>query len=101
MTTSQRVRISLAAVLTAASLSLPVSTASAYEALGPAVVLKSYTAKVKCSKIRLSDNNAVGFVFGTGRGRTKPAAVAAAKKNANDSVGRGYRAKHCRTISVH
>ncbi|WP_308416963.1 hypothetical protein [Streptomyces sp. AJS327] len=59
---------------------------------------KAFHAKVKCAKVRISDNNAVGYVHGEGRAKTKPLAVAAAKKDANSKVGKGYRAKHCRSL---
>ncbi|MFE3476226.1 MULTISPECIES: hypothetical protein [unclassified Streptomyces] len=68
--------------------------------LSQAHAAKSYTAVVKCAKVKISNNNAVGFVDGKGKANTKPKAVAAAKKNANSKVGKGYRAKHCDVKSV-
>ncbi|MEO3976887.1 hypothetical protein [Streptomyces sp. CAU 1734] len=87
-----RVSLAAAGVLSALLLGLagPVDEAHA----------RSYTAVVKCAKVRISDNNAVDHVEGTGRGNTRPKAVTAAKKNANDKVGRGYRAKHCDVKSI-
>ncbi|MER6768639.1 hypothetical protein ABT389_02585 [Streptomyces bacillaris] len=34
------------------------------------------------------------------KANTQPKAIAAAKKNANSKVGKGYRAKHCDVKSV-
>ncbi|MCO8308418.1 MULTISPECIES: hypothetical protein [Streptomyces] len=64
------------------------------------VAVRTYSATVKCAKVRISDNHGTGFVYGHGKGRTKPSAVKDAKKDANERVGRGYRAKHCRTVSA-
>lgn len=57
------------------------------------VSTKTTSVKVKCAKIRLRDNNAVGWVYGYGV--NKKAAV----KNANDKMPRGYKAKHCRVVA--
>jgi hypothetical protein len=61
---------------------------------------RGWAAKVKCAKVKISTNNAVGFVEGKGTGPTRDTSIKAAKKNANDWAGPGYRAKHCDVKSV-
>ncbi|MFH8338611.1 hypothetical protein [Streptomyces sp. AM6-12] len=61
----------------------------------PAEAASGWTAHVQCTKMRISDNSAHGFVQGHGRAKTQPDAWKAAIKNANDQMREGYRAKHC------
>ncbi|MFC7330417.1 hypothetical protein [Marinactinospora rubrisoli] len=87
-------RSCLALILTVALLG-PATPAVADDEM---TVLKRVTVKVKCTKIRLSDNSGVGHVFGTGTAKTYSLAEKAAVKNANDKMPRGYRAKHCHPV---
>jgi hypothetical protein len=73
-------------------------TAAAMLSLGvaaPAQAASGWNAEVQCYKIRISDNTTHAPVEGHGWGKTQAAAWAAAKKNANDLMPKGYRAKHC------
>ena len=54
---------------------------------------KYVSVTVKCAKVRISNNNAVGYFYATG------ATEKIAKKNANNMMARGYKAKHCRVYS--
>ena len=61
----------------------------------PAQAASGWTAHVQCTKMRISDNSAHGFVQGHGWAKTQPDAWKAAIKDANDQMREGYRAKHC------
>lgn len=54
-----------------------------------------YHITVKCQLVR-HGGAAVGYIYGTGTGNTRPAAAAAAKKNADTKVPRGYYKRHCK-----
>ncbi len=56
-----------------------------------------YTATVKCQLV-VHGGEAIGYITGTGSGKTKPAAVAAAKKDADRSVPQGHYKRHCKEI---
>ncbi|MBF5000452.1 hypothetical protein IRT45_25245 [Nocardia sp. BSTN01] len=56
-----------------------------------------YTATVKCQLVK-HGGEAQGYITGTGSGKTKPDAVAAAKKDADRSVPQGYYKRHCKEI---
>ncbi|RCV50128.1 hypothetical protein [Marinitenerispora sediminis] len=89
-----RLRNCLILMTTAALLSLATPAVADDEM----AALRRVTVKVKCTKIRLSDNSGVGHVFGTGTAKTYALAEKAAVKNANDQMPRGYRAKHCHPV---
>ncbi|MFD6905995.1 hypothetical protein [Streptomyces sp. NPDC060077] len=55
---------------------------------------------MQCTKMRISDDTAHGFVQGHGKAKTQPDAWKAAKKQANDQMPPGYRAKHCTKKSI-
>jgi hypothetical protein len=62
---------------------------------------ESYTCTTKCA-IEDKSPKCTGWVTGEGTGKTQVEACKAAKKNANDNVGRllpdeGCKAEHCRT----
>ncbi|MFE3546411.1 hypothetical protein ACFXK0_25905 [Nocardia sp. NPDC059177] len=57
--------------------------------------IAKYTATVKCQLVK-HGGEAQGYITGTGSGKTKPAAVAAAKKNADTKVPQGYYKRHCK-----
>ncbi|MET9430119.1 hypothetical protein [Streptomyces sp. NPDC003036] len=61
---------------------------------------RGWHAHVQCTKMRISDDTAHGFVQGHGISETKPNAWKAAIKNANDQMPTGYRAKHCTKKSI-
>ncbi|MDQ0405079.1 MULTISPECIES: hypothetical protein [unclassified Streptomyces] len=79
---------------TAMAVVIPLSVAA------PAEAARGWTAHFQCTKKRISDDTAHGFVQGHGTGKTASDAKKAAKKNANDQMPRGYRAKHCTQKSV-
>ncbi|MGY5210045.1 hypothetical protein [Nocardia gipuzkoensis] len=56
-----------------------------------------HTATVKCQLV-VHGGEAIGYITGTGSGKTKPAAVAAAKKDADRSVPQGHYKRHCKEI---
>ncbi|MGR6972840.1 hypothetical protein ACU639_25160 [Streptomyces cynarae] len=66
-----------------------------FGAAAPAEAASGWAAHVQCTKMRISDNTAHGFVQGHGEAKTQPDAWKAAIKNANDQMPTGYRAKHC------
>ena len=77
-------------------------TASAQPtAAGPAVIqvdpIARYTATVKCQLVK-HGGEAEGYITGTGSGKTKQAAVADAKKDADKKVPQGYYKRHCKEI---
>ncbi|MBF6522817.1 hypothetical protein [Nocardia farcinica] len=74
--------------------------ASAAPAQLPAVQVEPiarHTATVKCQLVK-HGGEATGYITGTGTGKTKPDAVAAAKKDADRSVPQGYYKRHCKEI---
>lgn len=78
--------------------SLVTTTVAALLSFGiaaPAEAANGWNAHVQCTKMRISDNTAHGFVQGHGIAKTQPDAWKAAIKNANDQMPNGYRAKHC------
>ncbi|MFJ2773244.1 hypothetical protein [Streptomyces sp. NPDC087300] len=54
-----------------------------------------WSAHVQCTKKRISDDSAHGFVQGHGWALTKDNAWKAAKKNASSQMPKGYRTVHC------
>ncbi|MEU4651838.1 hypothetical protein [Nocardia fluminea] len=56
-----------------------------------------HTATVKCQLVK-HGGEATGYITGTGSGKTKPAAVADAKKDADKKVPQGYYKRHCKEI---
>ncbi|MFI9401421.1 hypothetical protein [Nocardia sp. NPDC052316] len=56
-----------------------------------------HTATVKCQLIG-PGGEALGYITGNGSGKTKPAAVADAKKDADRNVPQGHYKRHCKEI---
>ncbi len=56
-----------------------------------------FTATVKCQLVK-HGGETLGYITGTGSGKTKPDAVAAAKKDADRSVPQGHYKRHCKEI---
>jgi hypothetical protein len=59
--------------------------------------IAKYTVTVKCDLVKIGTGT-VGKITGTGTGKTKPAAVAAAKKDADNSVPKDHYKRHCKEI---
>ncbi|MEV0360245.1 hypothetical protein AB0H71_29730 [Nocardia sp. NPDC050697] len=56
-----------------------------------------HTATVQCHLVK-HGGETTGYITGTGTGKTKPDAVAAAKKDADRHVPQGYYKRHCKEI---
>ncbi|MFJ5222464.1 hypothetical protein [Streptomyces sp. NPDC088400] len=61
---------------------------------------RGWKAHMQCTKWRISDSTAHGFVQAHGIGLTQNQAWTAAQKDANRQMPRGYRAKHCTKKSI-
>ncbi|SHF58195.1 hypothetical protein [Streptoalloteichus hindustanus] len=81
-----------AAMAAPAEITAPVVSAAADQD-----VAARYTVTVRCDLVK-HGGHTVGKVEGTGSGKTRPAAVAAAKKDADRKVPRGHYKRHCKVI---
>jgi hypothetical protein len=115
MAIKDRAKMTLAAVVAAASLGLTGPAALAHadapsaskgsashavQAHKAASSVRIFHVRVGCDKVRVHHHHTVGRVFGHGRGWTKRHAVAAAWRHAQQNAGRGFRAVRCRVTRV-
>ncbi|WP_435591156.1 hypothetical protein [Nocardia sp. bgisy118] len=81
----------------AASPDMAVAGSAGSTPAGQVEFVARFTVTVKCQLVE-NGGGTVGYITGTGSGKTKPDAVKAAKKDADKSVPQAHYKRHCKEI---